>query len=106
MSYEKEPWFAPKYFGYGAGLPITWQGWALLLGYMLLVIGSAFWLAERSPAIFFAIMLAATISLILIARGRTRGGWHWRWGGDETPRRKGERRGSRERRRNDGRKRR
>ena len=25
-------WFAPKRFGYGAGLPIAWQGWALIIG--------------------------------------------------------------------------
>ena len=22
-------WFAPKRYGYGAGAPISWQGWAL-----------------------------------------------------------------------------
>jgi hypothetical protein len=26
-------WFAPKKLGVGAGLPITWQGWALTIGY-------------------------------------------------------------------------
>ena len=30
-------WFAPKRFGYGAGLPIAWQGWALLAGYIAAV---------------------------------------------------------------------
>ena len=25
---DDKPWFAPKRFGYGAGLPIAWQGWA------------------------------------------------------------------------------
>ena len=26
-------WFAPKRYGYGSGLPISWQGWAVLLGF-------------------------------------------------------------------------
>ena len=26
-------WFAPKRYGYGAGLPLTWQGWVLCLVY-------------------------------------------------------------------------
>ena len=29
---EDGAWFAPKRYGFGAGLPIAWQGWALLLG--------------------------------------------------------------------------
>ena len=35
---EGPEWFAPKRYGYGAGLPITWQGWAIVLGYAGLVI--------------------------------------------------------------------
>ena len=27
-------WFAPKRYGYGAGLPISWQGWALTIGFV------------------------------------------------------------------------
>lgn len=32
-------WFAPKRYGYGAGLPISWHGWALTIGFLALVIG-------------------------------------------------------------------
>ena len=43
-------WFAQKRFGYGAGLPLTWQGWALLGGYMitifLLAFGDGAWRAS------------------------------------------------------------
>jgi hypothetical protein len=31
---ERPEWLASKRFGYGAGLPVAWQGWALLLGYL------------------------------------------------------------------------
>jgi hypothetical protein len=27
-------WFAPKRYGYGAGLPISWQGWALTIAFL------------------------------------------------------------------------
>ena len=30
-------WFAPKKYGYGAGLPISWQGWALTIALVVLV---------------------------------------------------------------------
>ena len=35
-------WFAPKRYGYGAGLPITWQGWALTVVFLAVSIGLAF----------------------------------------------------------------
>ena len=34
MNREGEPLFAPNLYGYGAGLPISWQGWALTIGYI------------------------------------------------------------------------
>ena len=30
-------WFAPKRFGYGAGLPIAWQGWVVMAAYFATV---------------------------------------------------------------------
>ncbi|WP_243403462.1 MULTISPECIES: hypothetical protein [Bacteria] len=36
---DDDAWFAPKRFGYGAGLPIAWQGWAVLVAYLAVVIG-------------------------------------------------------------------
>ena len=35
----KEPWFRAKNYGFGAGLPIRWQGWALLATYLLAATG-------------------------------------------------------------------
>ncbi len=58
---DDKAWFTPKRYGYGAGLPVAWQGWALLAG----VVG-----------------LLATLLLGWVAAARTRGGWRWRWGGD------------------------
>jgi hypothetical protein len=34
-------WFAPKRFGYGAGPPIAWQGWALILGFCAILADQA-----------------------------------------------------------------
>ena len=35
---EKGPWFRAKRFGYGAGLPFKWQGWVVLLLYVLAMV--------------------------------------------------------------------
>ena len=72
-------WFAQKRYGYGAGLPIAWQGWVVLLGYIA-VIGLAALLLEAKPVAVIAIVVPATMILLLITARTTRGGWRWRWG--------------------------
>ncbi len=82
-SYSREAeqaWWAPKRFGYGAGLPVKWQGWAVSLSYALLVTGAAYGILPHSTAASICITLAATAVLLLVVARRTRGGWRWRWG--------------------------
>lgn len=80
---EPGDWFAPKRYGYGAGLPIAWQGWTLLAAYALALAGIG--LLARSGSseariTGFLLFALVTMGLILIAGRRTRGGWRWRWG--------------------------
>ncbi|MEY4670996.1 MAG: hypothetical protein RLZZ415_875 [Pseudomonadota bacterium] len=78
-----EPWFAAKRYGYGAGLPITWQGWAVMAGY-LAIMAVVIWLDSQSDgrvkAIGFGLFLGATAIFVSLVRKRTEGGWKWRWG--------------------------
>jgi hypothetical protein len=81
MSDEPE-WFAPKRFGYGAGLPISWQGWVLTLGFVALaVLGSLLipysWIGAAS------VLVMLTAGFLLITARTTKGGWRWRWGDDD-----------------------
>jgi hypothetical protein len=75
-------WFEPKRYGYGSGLPIAWQGWAIILGYFVGIALSAWLVLPHSVFAFVAIVLGATAALILICALKTRGGWKWRWGED------------------------
>lgn len=75
-------WFAPKRYGYGAGLPISWQGWAVMIGFTLLVLGLAFALHDRPVALIAALTLPS-IAFIIITAKTTRGGWRWRWGEED-----------------------
>lgn len=79
-------WFAPKLFGYGAGVPIAWQGWAVLVGFVVVIGTAAATLMPRHPAIFVAVALVAGLALTVIAAQHTRGGWRWRWGGTDDSR--------------------
>jgi hypothetical protein len=76
-------WFAPKQFGYGAGLPITWQGWALTIGFSVVAIAAGVCLGPHHPLAFVAILIPMTIAFMVIAAQHTRGGWKWRWKGDD-----------------------
>ncbi len=79
MSTGRE-WFAEKRYGFGAGRPIAWQGWAVLAIYLAVVMAAGRWLSE-SPLALFGVVVPATAALLLIAAKTTRGGWRWRWGG-------------------------
>ena len=76
-------WFAPKRFGLGSGLPIRWQGWALIVGYVALLL-LVKWLDDsgdgRLRTLGFALFVVATAVVFSISARRTRGGWKWRWG--------------------------
>ena len=75
-------WFAPKRYGYGAGLPISWQGWTLSFGFLIIALGSAIAFANRRMLVF-AILVPVAILFVLIIARTTRGGWRWRWGEED-----------------------
>lgn len=77
-------WFAPKKLGYGAGLPITWQGWAVTILYSVTMIVTASILIPRGhPGIAIGVIVPLTAAFMVICAQHTRGGWKWRWKGEE-----------------------
>ena len=79
---EGPEWFAPKRYGYGAGLPISWQGWALTLGFVALACALAGLLKDQ-PLRLIALEAPLAIAFAVICARTTRGGWRWRWGSDD-----------------------
>ncbi len=79
---DEDVWFEPKPFGYGSGLPVRWQGWAVLAAYLVAVSVAALALAERHRGLFIAAVLLMSVPLMVISAQHTRGGWRWRWGDD------------------------
>jgi hypothetical protein len=80
---EKDAWFAPKRFGYGAGLPLNWQGWLVLGLVFAIVLAFALIFPQTQGAtsiLTVAAFLAGLAILIRITARKTRGGWRWRWG--------------------------
>ncbi|HRD46649.1 MAG TPA: hypothetical protein PLF78_09225 [Caulobacter sp.] len=75
-----KPWFNPKTYGYGAGLPCSWEGWAVLAAFLAVVVGGRSLLP--SDGAYALLVLGAVVVLIVVAALKTRGGWRWRWGQD------------------------
>ena len=78
---DEGAWFRAKKFGYGAGLPFKWQGWALLLSHMAVIIGLAL-LFKDSPVTLVPLALFIALAPMPIYAARTEGGWKWRCGGN------------------------
>ncbi|MCC2976987.1 hypothetical protein LK533_09915 [Sphingomonas sp. PL-96] len=80
---DDDAWFAPKRFGYGAGLPIAWQGWVLIGAYGVAISLAGRFLAPTHPRGFGVVVVVLTAVVVALAAAHTRGGWRWRWGGRE-----------------------
>ena len=72
-------WFSQKRYGYGAGLPIAWQGWVLTIGYVAVILLTSF-LIPLSLSLYLALVFTLTGLYLLIVSKTTRGGWRWRKG--------------------------
>ena len=78
-------WFAPKRYGYGAGLPISWQGWAVLVGYFVSLTVLSLTLTRADNEVIFGIgvfVLTAVLIAICWYKGEPPG---WRWDNERMP---------------------
>ncbi len=72
-----DAWFAAKRYGYGAGLPIRWQGWAAT-GLFAGTMATNAALLKGTPRLAVAGLL--TTAFIALAAAKTDAPWRWRWG--------------------------
>lgn len=80
MAEQKQYWFPAKRYGWGWGLPVTWQGWIVLVAYfVLLVAGVLLFPPTRDTAAFVVYTVAITLALVAICyiKGEPPA---WRWG--------------------------
>jgi hypothetical protein len=78
---ESGYWFPAKRYGWGWGFPITWQGWLIFAGYILLLVVGAYLFPPKKALvgylIYVAVLSAALISVCWLKGEPPR----WRWGG-------------------------
>lgn len=72
------PWFRAKRLGYGAGLPIRWQGWVVMLGMAAGVGATELWLSRSHP-LLAALLVGLIVAVTLGITSRHTEGGPWRW---------------------------
>ncbi len=83
MSNKQVYWFRAKRFGWGWGLPLTWQGWVVLAAFAgLVLVGTLIFPPHKAPGFFIGYVLALIALLVAICwlKGEPP---RWRWGGDD-----------------------
>ena len=73
-------WFRAKRYGWGWGLPITWQGWLVFAAFLLLLVaGALLFPPHRATGAF--IVYVAVLSCVFVAICWIKGEPpRWRWG--------------------------
>lgn len=80
MQEQPRYWFPAKRYGWGWGLPVTWQGWVVLAAYAgLAVAGGLLWPPSREPGAFVAlvVVLSTLLTIVCWVKGEPP---RWRWG--------------------------
>ncbi len=76
-------WFRAKRYGWGWGLPMTWQGWLVLVAFIALVAAGAVLFPPRmmfaAYLLYIAILCIALVGVCWLKGEPPR----WRWGDDE-----------------------
>jgi hypothetical protein len=78
---KDKAWFAAKTYGWGWGFPMRWQGWVVMVGFVLAIaVGAP--LVKRGAVFFVAycVALGAVLMAICYWKGEAP---RWRWGSDE-----------------------
>jgi hypothetical protein len=85
MDEIRQYWFPAKKYGWGWGLPSTWQGWVAVLLWLVAVGAVCRFMPDRaSPLVIFAGIVVVTVPLAIVlwTKGEPT---KWRWGEDSTP---------------------
>ena len=72
-------WFRAKRYGWGWGLPLTWEGWTVTIVWLALFVAGAILTVQVNwwlYVTFLLVMLAAIIA-VCFAKGEPP---RWRWG--------------------------
>ncbi len=73
-------WFPAKRYGWGWGLPVTWQGWIVFTVFIALLVAGAFLFPPARatlPFLVYTLIVSAAFCAVCYAKGEPP---RWRWG--------------------------
>ena len=74
-----KPWFRVKRYGVGAGLPCSWEGWAVTAAFLAVIFAVGVLTGEHTGLRIATILIAAAVFCV-VARLKSDAPWKWRWG--------------------------
>lgn len=80
---DRAYWFPAKRYGWGWGPPRVWQGWAVTIGFAVLL-GLGTWLFPPATMLPRYLVFVAVLTVLLVGICWLKGEPpRWRWGGEE-----------------------
>jgi hypothetical protein len=79
MATSKQTWFPAKKYGWGWGIPTTWQGWCVLFIFSVVLIAGGFLFPpQTAPAAFYTLVGLDVVALLVACylKGEPPR-WHW-----------------------------
>ena len=83
---SRKYWFPAKRYGWGWGLPTSWQGWIVMIVWTLVVVAVAPFLRPNEHPVRFGlcmVVMVAVLVAICYAKGEPP---RWRWGDEDRKR--------------------
>jgi hypothetical protein len=80
MKTNGDYWFPAKRYGWGWGLPTTWQGWLVLMAFFALVLFGIYLFPPRQALgafLLYVIVLSGLLTGVCWLKGEPP---RWRWG--------------------------
>jgi hypothetical protein len=76
-------WFRAKQYGWGWGLPLSWQGWLVLAAFVALMVLGALIFPPRTELawyLIYVVLLTGLLTGVCWLKGEPP---RWRWGDDD-----------------------
>lgn len=80
MPEDRPHWFGAKSYGIGWTLPVTWQGWVVVLAFFALLLAGL--RRFDAPGLRLAYILSLVVGLVIVVAWKGEKPVKWRWGRD------------------------
>jgi hypothetical protein len=70
-------WFHAKKFGWGWGMPATWQGWMTYVAYLALILGCLVSTQAELRRVVCIVSISVLLIIVVILKGERPLGWRW-----------------------------